>query len=190
MDIRIRAATSHDAAELAPMLNEAGSGLPLVTWRGMAGPDGDPWEVARERIRGTEGAVSHRNIWVAELHGETAGTLVAYHQPDEARAISEDIPPVFRPLVELEAEAAGTGYVNLLATIAAHRGRGIGSRLLEFAESRFRGPRGMSLIVSDVNTGAMRLYERHGYRQVSARAKVAHDDWQMEGRDWLLMVKQ
>jgi ribosomal protein S18 acetylase RimI-like enzyme len=59
--------------------------------------------------------------------------------------------------------------------------------LLAFAE-RWRGPRGMSLIVSDNNEGARRLYEREGYAEVGRRRMVKLD-WESTGTDWILMRK-
>ncbi len=50
------------------------------------------------------------------------------------------------------------------------------------------GTRGLSIIVSDSNTGARRLYERTGYREVARRAKVK-DDWQNPGTEWVLLLK-
>ena len=39
---------------------------------------------------------------------------------------------------------------------------------------------GLSIIVSDTNTGARRLYERSGYREAGKRGKVK-EDWQHPG---------
>ena len=68
-----------------------------------------------------------------------------------------------------------------------YRGQGVGSRLLGFAE-RYAGPAGMSLVVTDVNTGARRLYERVGYR-VTARRAMVPDIWDFSGDFWILMQK-
>lgn len=56
--------------------------------------------------------------------------------------------------------------------VAAHvRGRGVGERLLESVEhaARRRGARAVRLEVRADNTGAQRLYERHGYRRFGFR---------------------
>jgi len=47
----------------------------------------------------------------------------------------------------------------------------------------------MSLIVSDSNTGARRLYERKGYRTVARRPIVSLPGWDSPGTEWMLMVK-
>ena len=48
--------------------------------------------------------------------------------------------------------------------------------------------RGMSIIVSDANTGARRLYERHGYSERASRTMVK-DEWVNDGENWVLLVK-
>jgi len=189
MDLTIRPATPHDAEALAPLYNQAGDGLPLRLWSQRAAPGQDPWEVGRARIRGTEGGISHRNGWVATRHGRTAGCLFAYMQPDLAEPAPPDAPRMFVPLIELEALAAGTGYMNLIAVAPEFQGKGIGSRLIEHFEEHYRGPAGLSLIVSDSNTGAIRLYERHGFRVAATRAKVK-ESWDGPGETWLLMIRR
>jgi hypothetical protein len=46
----------------------------------------------------------------------------------------------------------------------------------------------MSVIVSDTNAGARRLYERRGYRVAATRTKVK-EGWQNEGKEWVLLTK-
>ena len=99
----------------------------------------------------------------------------------------EGVNPVFRPLLELEDLIVGSRYINVLAVYPEHRGKGIGSRLLTQAEALSRGRR-MSLIVSDSNHGAIRLYERYGYSEFASRPK-AKGDWNGPGDRWILMVK-
>ncbi len=67
---------------------------------------------------------------------------------------------------------------------------GLGTQLLGFAEQTGRslGKRGMSVIVSDANLGARRLYERCGFREIAARTMVK-DEWRSEGRNWVLLTK-
>ena len=47
---------------------------------------------------------------------------------------------------------------------------------------------GLSLIVSDTNLGARRLYESRGYREVAKR-KMVKEGWKHPGVDWVLMRK-
>ena len=47
---------------------------------------------------------------------------------------------------------------------------------------------GLSIIVSDGNAAARRLYERCGYRLAATRPMVK-EGWESTGANWLLMVK-
>ena len=109
---------------------------------------------------------------------------------EEAEVIDAETPGIFVPLIELENMVPGSWYVNVLAVYPLHRGRGLGGQLLEIATGQARedGSRGESIIVSDANTGARRLYERMGYRYVDQRPMVK-DDWQNPGENWVLLVK-
>ena len=46
----------------------------------------------------------------------------------------------------------------------------------------------MSLIVSDTNEDARRLYERCGYVEVTRR-RMVKEEWQHAGVDWLLLKR-
>jgi ribosomal protein S18 acetylase RimI-like enzyme len=46
----------------------------------------------------------------------------------------------------------------------------------------------MSVIVSNANIGARRLYERFGYREMARRTMVK-EQWVNEGHEWVLMTK-
>jgi ribosomal protein S18 acetylase RimI-like enzyme len=97
---------------------------------------------------------------------------------------------MFVPLQRLEDLAPGTWYVNILAVLPAFQGRGYGSTLLHIADqiAATHHKHGLSIIVSDANHGARRLYERHGCRQLASRL-IVKDQWQHPGRNWLLLVK-
>ena len=100
------------------------------------------------------------------------------------------MPALFVPLQELENLAPGTWYVNVLGVVPRHRGKGLGAQLLGFAEesARGRGLRGLSVVVSDANDGARRLYERCGYLLMAEREMVK-EGWRHSGRRWLLLTR-
>lgn len=189
--MRIRDARKSDCAKLAQLINLAGEGLPLYLWRQMAGPGEDPWKIGRERAARDSGSFSYRNSVVAELEGNIAGALVGYPVAAEPDAIDPaNTPPMFVPLLELENLAADTWYVNAVATFPDARGLGVGSKLMQRAERQASrlGLRGTSLIVSDANEGAQRLYERLGYKEV-ARRPMVKEQWETAAEDWVLMIK-
>ena len=188
----IREAHKSDAAELAKLIDYAGEGLPFYLWRQMAAPGEDPWEIGRQRAARDTGGFSYRNSVVAEVDGKVVGALVGYPVPDETEPVDPDsTPPMFVPLRELENLAPGTWYVNSVAVFPEARGLGLGSALMRCAERTASdlGLRGISLIVSDANDGARRLYERLGYRETGSRPMVK-EQWQNPGENWVLMIRE
>jgi ribosomal protein S18 acetylase RimI-like enzyme len=185
-----RRAIPQDAAALVDFVHFASEGLALYVWTKMAGLDGDPWTLARERAGGEKGAFTYRNAIVREEGGRPVAGLVGYPLPDVPEPIPADMPALFRPLQELENLAPGTWYVNVLAAYPEHRGKGYGGGLLGIADriAADTQRKGLSIIVSDTNTGARRLYESNGYREVSRRLMVK-EDWQHPGKEWVLLTK-
>ena len=80
---------------------------------------------------------------------------------------------------------AGSPYVGAIAVSREARGRGVGSRLLAFAEQHYPAANNIFLCVSDFNTRAIALYERLGYEQ-AGRLK----DFIVPGHDELIMRKR
>lgn len=187
----MRPATPSDAEALAELINFAGEGMPVYLWERMAAPGETAWEVGRRRALREEGGFSYRNATVVETAQGVAAALVGYPLPETPEPVDfSQMPAMFVPLQELEDLAPATWYVNVLAAYPRWRGKGFGTRLLAAAESRAAedGRRAMSIIVSDGNPGARRLYERYGYRFVAERPMVK-DDWENPGQNWVLLVK-
>ena len=180
-----------DAVALTELVNFAGEGLPLYLWDKMKQPGETAWDVGRSRAARDEGSFSYRNAVIAEIDGKCAACLIGYPQPDSPEEIDyEKMPPMFAPLQELENLAPCTWYVNVLAVYPEYRGLGLGTKLLRIAEelASQNGKSGMSVIVSDANPGARRLYERCGY-EVNGMRPMVKEDWENEGRDWVLLAK-
>ena len=51
-----------------------------------------------------------------------------------------------------------------------------------------QGAKGVSIIVSDANSGAPRPARRYGYRETAKRPMVK-EGWENPGEDWLFLVK-
>ena len=105
----------------------------------------DPWitlgrgyEASLERIRDPS-----REVYVATDESGLAGCLI------------------------LCMAGAFVGYIQTVIVAPNAQGKGIGSRLVEFAEDRiFKESPNAFLCVSSFNSGARRLYERLGYQYV------------------------
>lgn len=77
-------------------------------------------------------------------------------------------------------------YLQMLVVLPAYQGGGAGAAVLEWYESNARqaGLRQVWLCVTGVNTGAQRLYQRHGYTLAGTLLNMIRD-----GDDELLMRK-
>ena len=137
-----------------------------------------------------EGSFSYRNATIIEHDGQCAGCLIGDAIPDSPGPISDDMPTMFIPLQELENLALGTWYINVLAVRPQFRRLGLGTNLLALADETAEalGKAGLSVIVSDANTGARRLYDRCGYSESATRLMVK-ENWQNEGQNWVLLTK-
>jgi ribosomal protein S18 acetylase RimI-like enzyme len=126
-----------------------------------------------------------------EYAGHAAGSLIGYAISDAPEpVVPSDMPAMRVPLQELENLAPGTWNVSVLGVLPQFRNLGLGTELLRMADERARklGKRGMSIIVSDANIGARRLYERLGYREVARRTMVK-EKRVGDGHEWVLLIK-
>jgi ribosomal protein S18 acetylase RimI-like enzyme len=188
----LRRATREDSRRVAELMDIAGHGLPAYVWSLSAEGGQEPIEVGTERAAREDGSFSYRNAVVAEEDGEVVALLLAYRLPEAGEGVNvAEVPELLRPLVELELLAPGTFYVNGLATLPAHQGRGLGSRLLNVANdlAAEAGCDVLSLEVFELNEVALRLYERHGYRIAARRRAVPHPSYPYDG-DVLLLTRE
>ena len=186
-----RPASPDDAPAMVDLVNIAGEGMPDYTWGRIAEPGQSARDVGQERARRDAGAFSWRNTVVRDDDGTVSAALIGYALPERPEPDSCDgLPPMFVPLQELEDLASGSWYINALAAYPEQRGRGFGGALLGIAAEKaaLEGCRGLSLIVSDANTGARRLYERSGYKE-EARRTMVKEGWANEGSEWILMMR-
>jgi len=180
-----------DALAMAELVNIAGEGLPFYLWTAMAEPGVSPWDIGQQRATRDSGSFSYRNTVVRQGDDGVVCALIGYPLADEPEPVNyDDMPGMFVPLQELEDLVPGTWYVNVLATYPEYRGRGYGSELLSIAEQLAvdAGKSGMSIIVSDANAGAQRLYERQGYLELATRPMIK-DSWDNAGENWVLLKK-
>lgn len=185
-----RRATSEDAVDMAELVNMAGDGLPLYLWAKFARPGQAAWDVGRERARHGLDDFAYKNIVVREEAGKVAACLIGYPLGESQERAPQEIAAFLAPLLELQDMVRATWYVNVLATYPEHRGKGFGTELLRIGErmaSEAQNER-MSLIASDANTKARRLYDKNGYVEYAARP-IVKEDWEHSGQNWVLLVK-
>jgi ribosomal protein S18 acetylase RimI-like enzyme len=189
--MNVRDATKEDAEHLAFLINLAGEKLPQLLWGQRAESGQDPMSVGALRAVREEGAFSYRNARILEIDGAVAGMLLSYLLPDPYDTGElDDYPAVIRPLVELEAKAPGSWYINAIATYPNFRGRGVASTLMSLGEEMARDAHasGLSLIVASENRVANGLYVKLGYQEIESRPLVSFPGGP-DGGEWLLMVK-
>ncbi|MDJ0700061.1 MAG: GNAT family N-acetyltransferase [Woeseiaceae bacterium] len=187
-----RRATPDDALAMAELVNIAGEGLPLYLWTQMAESGESPWDIGQQRARRESGSFSYRNTILRQGSDGITSALIGYPLPDQPESVDyAEIPAMFVALQELEDLAPGTWYVNVLATYREHRGKGYGSDLLAIAErlATDTDRSGLSIIVSDANIAARRLYERSGYTE-TARRPMVKESWENAGENWVLLQKR
>jgi ribosomal protein S18 acetylase RimI-like enzyme len=192
-NVRFRQAQESDALDLACLIDSASRGLALWLWSTLRAPGQSTIEVGRDRIRKlTASPLYYGAFTVAEFNGAIAGALTGRLIPRPyARGDSADLPDVFAPVLELEAIAAGSWYLNVVAVYPEFRGQGIGSALLGKAEeiACLAQASLMSLLVEEANAGALELYLRYGFGEWSRRPYIPFPDSRDDG-DWILLKKE
>ena len=191
-DWTIRAATARDASDVVVLIDIASRGLLTALWSGIAEPGQSALEVGRERIRHRTDLPSHVSNWhVAEAGGEVIGGYAGYAVPSHYDPSDVgDLPAFYRPMIELEALAAGTWHLVSLAVYAEGRNQGIGGRLLDHATgtARAEGCSAMTIMANSANAGACRLYLRRGFAETARRASVPFQGSSDRGY-WILFRK-
>lgn len=109
------------------------------------------------------------------------------HSDEEVRAwIGETLLPTTETWVAEAGEAVvgfvslDDGWVEQLYVAPGHTGRGIGSRLIAVAKER--RPDGLQLWTFQVNAGARRFYERHGFTAVEMTDGAGNEERQPDVR--------
>jgi ribosomal protein S18 acetylase RimI-like enzyme len=177
---------------LAALLDSASRGLVLWLWSTLAVPGQSAIEVGRERIKLIEDSPSHFSKWtIAALDGEIAGAFAAYPltDPYQAKDASE-LPAVYQPMLELEAQAVGSWYIMTLSVFPEFRNKGLGTAMLERVQyvAKRSGHRQLSIMLVSSNSAALRLYDRFGFREAHRRRYVPFPGSPDEGY-WLLLTK-
>lgn len=183
-----RPAAKADSRTIARLYSISSDGVADYIWTRLAEPGQDILDVGQARYEREGTPFSYRSCTIAEVEGEIAGMLVAFPMWVDANAPPEE-DPVLAPYSRLEEDASY--YVCGVALFPAFRGQGIGSRFMSLAEDAARDEdlAKLSLIVFEQNTGAKKLYDRLGYREVARAAVVPHPLIHYTG-DALLMVKE
>ncbi|MBX7245558.1 MAG: GNAT family N-acetyltransferase [Candidatus Sumerlaeaceae bacterium] len=142
--------------------------------------DMDPWkrlEKTSADLRKIFVADTLRKVFVACQRDLLAGTVQVRYAGALGRLGSLG--------VALDEKYRDGGYIHVLAAFPGFQGQQIGAALLDYAEALTSevSPR-VYLCVSEVNTGARKFYEHHGYRKIGAIENCL-----MQGNTEYIMLK-
>jgi ribosomal protein S18 acetylase RimI-like enzyme len=175
-NVTFRPARKEDAREIAELFQISSEGVADYVWTTLQDdyPGLSLIEIGDRRYRRENTDFSYQNCLMVEADGAVVGMMHSYAMPDSVDPVPDDFDPVLRPMAELE--IPGSLYISGLALRPDFRNRGVGTRLLDRARQRARelGLGQISLLVFEANEGGVRLYRRHGYREVGRRALVPH----------------
>lgn len=184
-------ATKKDARHLAYLVNLAGEGMPFYYWQTLCAPGQQVIDLGTNRAERERGDFSYRNARICRHQGEVAGSLIAFRLDDPYDTGDLEAEPAYiRPLVELEAEASGSWYINVLAVYEPFRRKGIASALLRdcLLRGKAAGAKSICLITHSTNQPAMDFYRLWGFRQLAEKPAILIPNI-IEGGDWLLLSR-
>jgi ribosomal protein S18 acetylase RimI-like enzyme len=174
--VTFRAATAEDSRRIAELFSISSDGVVDYVWTTLAPeyPGLEPVEIGALRYAVEDGPFSYTNCVLAEREGEVIGQLCTYPVEASAEEEEEPVDPILEPYARLE--IPGTLYISSLALFDGFRGKGLGTEMISIArdQARERGFDALSLLVFEQNTGAVKLYEREGFREVDRAAVVPH----------------
>jgi GNAT superfamily N-acetyltransferase len=180
---KVRQATPGDALACARLLLMASHGLSEAVFRDLI--PGQPTEqiIADRRIAPEGKTSSFANWWVAEDRlGGIAGGINAYPMDGRDLPARDDLLTAERirilvPIMELDAEAAGSYFINFIAVFPEHRHAGIARRLIALAvdEARKAGMGRVSLTTFEDDTRLVAYYLGMGFSAAASRPIVPHE---------------
>jgi ribosomal protein S18 acetylase RimI-like enzyme len=200
LEVPFRAATVGDCYKIAELFRIASDGVVDYVWSTLSPqyPGLTPIEIGAKRYASDQSNFSYKNCIVAERDSEVIGMMVTFpieeseeESKNSEEATTESEEPSGEPdvLAPYNLEAPGTWYICAIALFPQFRGQGLGTQFLSIAreQAQVKGFRELSLLCFEQNTGAMRLYERNGFK-VSDRAPVVPHELIHYTGDILLMT--
>jgi ribosomal protein S18 acetylase RimI-like enzyme len=185
MNITIRQAQPADAEQAAPLIIDAIGDIA----KRMTGET--EWDKVEQELcvlfKREDNRHSHLYTYVAELDEKVAGIMVLYAGADAPKLdqnLSEWLTKKGATNSEVDAESlVDELYIDTVCIDSAFRGKGIGTKLFEYAEevAKQNNSAKLSLNVEIEKEPAIRLYKRLGYEIVSP--------WTIIGEPFHHMVK-
>ena len=183
--LEFRAAKKEDCRAIAELYSISSDGVADYIWTKLAEDGENIYDVGQRRYENEDSAFSYKNCIIVEKDKKIIGMLVAFPMICDG-SVSDD--PVLAPYSRLEAD--NSFYICGVALLPEYRGLGVGTELMQLAEqqAKIRKFNTLSLVVFEENTGALRLYEKLGYKEVQREKIVPHPLIHYTG-DAVLMIK-
>ena len=193
--LRLRSATRHDVNFLIPLVDQSSGGVWPAVWKALASDGESPEAYAARYLADPVNSLSIRNTILVESESQRLGFIICYRE--------ERIPPGEQttphpPPLPAELDSALEPYRELsdpnslfiaeICCLPEARGKGLGTRLLQYANALAvdRELPSVSLRVFSENAGAVRLYDRNGFKVIAERAVVPHPDIRISGSVYLM----
>lgn len=190
--ITLRAATVHDVPFLAMVIAEALDDDIMEQYEqaGNRIPDAqrERMDIIEKVIAATDTLYTwHHGTIAQDAAGTPLGALVAYSGDDYMqrrevtfRMFASVVEQSFDPSTMDAETVPGEFYLDSLAVLPSHRGRGVARILLESGIKKAKSmARPAILACSPENVGAKRLYESLGFRGTHIYSLFGHPYWRM-----------
>jgi ribosomal protein S18 acetylase RimI-like enzyme len=183
-----RSAERSECRAIATLYRISSDGLADYIWTKLAAPEEDILDVGQRRYEQEDLVFSYKNCVIVTHDEKIIGMLVAFPMEIESGVNDLEENPVLVPYSKLE--EANSYYIWEMALVPEYRNQGIGRKPLALAEDKARemSYEKLSLIVFEQNEGALKLYKRHGFKEVAREPVVPHPLIRHTG-GVLLMVK-
>lgn len=188
--IHIRPADQKDASFLVPLIAESSGGVWPAVWKALAS-EGESIEASGTRyLTDPANDLSVKNTILVEVNGARLGAMTSYREPRTPSG--ESSPHNHSPLPDELARALlpyrepsdpDSLFIAEICFLPQARGQGLGTRFLEYAKDLAveMGLPSVTLRVFSANVGAVRLYERTGFRVVDKRPVIPHPEIKIAG---------
>lgn len=178
--MKIEQANAIDSANIAPLIYDAiGTIAHSLT---NESEDDRVLKGLTSLIKNTENRHSYKNTFVVRNEDEILGVVVLY-DGKRGKLLDQMLSEKLSHTIDNEAHD-DEYYIDTICVSKSARGKGIGTKLLIFAEqhARFLGYKKLSLNVELEKVQARKLYERQGF--------VITEPWTINGEPFHHMVKQ
>lgn len=194
-----RAATIGDCYKIAELFSIASDGVANYIWSTMTNdyPGLSLIDIGAKRYANEENIFGYKNCIMAEQDKQVIGMMLTFPTESSDEMVENSTNPSLEQemiseldvLAPYSLEAPGTWYICALAVFPDYRNQGVGTQFLSIArqQAKEKGYRELSLLCFEQNTGALRLYQRNGFKEIARTAVVPHELIHYTG-DILLMT--